>query len=201
MSQTANLSSHDTCQGCFKKYAKASLLPYHLGRMTTYMCLGAIAALLSRQIIGNDIERWMSIIFLSLAGCIFISSALPPTKFKLLKLRLRGASYLGTIIGKCARLFYGKSDTTSQYVLGMLLGLLPCGLVFAALMVVSTTGNPLTAALAMALFTLGTFPILLLIGLGGRLATYRWPHTTHMIAKGAMMFNGLSLFLLAGTMF
>ncbi|MDG1287700.1 MAG: sulfite exporter TauE/SafE family protein [Rickettsiales bacterium] len=173
------------------------LLPYHLGRMTTYMTLGAIAALLSKQIMGTPLQQSVSFTFLTLAGVIFIASALPQLKIKLLSIPMGG---FGKVIGKLARPFLHKSDGLSGYSLGVLLGFLPCGLIFAALMVVSTTGNPFSAALAMMLFALATIPALALVGLGGKFALHKWPETTRTFTRAVMVGNGISLFALAGKM-
>ncbi len=45
------------------------------------------------------------------------------------------------------------------YLLGILLGFLPCGLLYGALIVAAATARPVTAALAMLAFALGTFPL------------------------------------------
>lgn len=184
----------------FARLKGASLLPYHFGRMTTYIILGVIAALLSRQIIGTAVQHWASVIFLSLAGAIFIASALPHAKRLLNGLRLRGVSRFGEILGRLAKPLFSSPTGIQGYGLGLLLGLLPCGLVFAALMVVSATANPYTAAVAMALFTLGTFPSLFLVGLGSQFACRRWPVSMQWLTRGVMVLNGFSLFILAGTM-
>jgi sulfite exporter TauE/SafE len=171
------------------------LLPYHLGRMTTYMVLGGMAALLSRQIIGTPLSQSLSFVFLTLAGVIFIASALPALKPYLKSLPIAGFSQW---IARAAKPFMRQNDAFSGYGLGVLLGLLPCGLIFAALMVVSTTGAPFTAMLAMFFFTLGTFPALALVGIGGGIALRKWPKTTRSIARIVMVGNGFSLFALAG---
>lgn len=177
------------------KRSSALLVPYHLGRMTTYMALGAIAALLSKQIIGTPLSQSLSFIFLSLAGVIFIVSALPSLKPYMHQFRIGS---FGQIIGKAAKPFMRCSSQLSNYGLGVLLGLLPCGLIFAALMVVATTGSVFTAILAMAFFTLGTFPALAIVGLGGNFALRKWPNITQSIARVVMVGNGISLFALAG---
>lgn len=183
-----------------QRLSGAALLPYHFGRMTTYMTLGAFAALMSRQIMGTPLQQWASVLFLSLAGLIFVASALPQSKRWLGSLRQNSIGNLGGVIGKIAKPFFAKPTGLGGYGLGVLLGFLPCGLIFAALMVVSTTGSPLTAALAMALFTVGTFPSLFLVGVGGQFAYRRWPNAMQMATRGVMVFNGFSLFILAGNM-
>lgn len=181
----------------------ASLLPYHLGRMTTYMMLGVVAALLSRQIMGTPLQQGVSVVFLSLAGLIFVASALPQVRqwlfrFRSLEFITGNSSRLGKALGRMAHPFWGNPTGAKGYMLGVLLGFLPCGLVFAALMVVSTTGSPLTAALAMLVFTVGTIPALFLVGLGSECAYRRWPVAMQTVARGVMVLNGFSLFILAG---
>jgi sulfite exporter TauE/SafE len=53
-------------------------------------------------------------------------------------------------------------------LLGLLLGLLPCGLVYGALAVAAATGSALSGALAMLAFAAGTAPALMSIGVIGR---------------------------------
>jgi hypothetical protein len=50
---------------------------------------------------------------------------------------------------------------------GVVNGLLPCGLVYAYLALAAGAGGSLRGALAMALFGLGTMPLLALVGCGG----------------------------------
>ena len=173
------------------------LLPYHLGRMTTYIGLGIIASLLSKQIIGTETQRIISVVFLSLAGLIFIASALPKIRKFNIGRKLFGFTGL---ISKTAQIFIANPRGLKGYSLGILLGFLPCGLIFAALMVVATTVNPFSAAIAMALFALGTIPALLIVEFGGAIALHKWPKVTQFCARMAMIFNGISLFILAGRM-
>ena len=51
-------------------------------------------------------------------------------------------------------------------LLGALNGLLPCGLVYGALLVAISTGGPLTGGLGMLIFGSGTIPALLILGVG-----------------------------------
>ena len=50
--------------------------------------------------------------------------------------------------------------------LGLLWGWLPCGLVYSVLLLAATTARPVTAAVLMATFGLGTLPAMLATGLG-----------------------------------
>lgn len=59
-----------------------------------------------------------------------------------------------------------KSSTSARFALGLLNGLLPCGLVYAALAYSLTYQSALKGGMFMAVFGIGTVPVLSLIGLG-----------------------------------
>jgi sulfite exporter TauE/SafE len=88
--------------------------------------------------------------------------------------------------GRFVRLFAGTGSAGAYYPLGMVLGFLPCGLVYTVLLscarkgmeAASTSGAFLSGFLLMAVFGLGTVPSLLLLGKavslsGGRIRTRR----------------------------
>jgi uncharacterized protein len=60
----------------------------------------------------------------------------------------------------------------SLFIIGLLNGLLPCGLVYMGITVAASTGNMAASALAMAAFGAGTLPVMLAIPvISGRLQT------------------------------
>ena len=180
-----------------KRLQGSALLPYHFGRMTTYVILGVIATILSRQIIGSPIERWVAAILLMLAGLVFIASATPYLKTMLKLFRLGMINKLAEKMSKLSKPLMLNPAGIRGYFLGVMLGFIPCGLIFAALMVVATTAEPTTAVIGMVLFTIGTFPSLFIVGLGSRFVFSKWPVTTRALANYVMLFNGLSLMIMA----
>ena len=69
---------------------------------------------------------------------------------------------------------------TSKFVLGLMMGFLPCGLIYAALMKAVGTASPFEGALTMFAFALGTSVALVVVGLGSSAATVklaRWGTT------------------------
>ena len=168
--------------------------------MTTYASLGAVAALLSRQIMGSPLEKWVAATLLVLAGLIFVISVIPAIKAQILQLRFSGLQKVAKILSRIAKPLMARSGNLNSYMLGVLLGFLPCGLVFAALMMVAVTVSPLTAAAGMVLFTIGTFPALFAVGFGSQFAYKRWPNSARQVAQFVMLINGLSLFAIATNM-
>ena len=60
------------------------------------------------------------------------------------------------------------------YLLGLALGFLPCGFLYAALATSAASGSPLWGALAMLAFGAGTAPALVALGVVGQVAGRRW---------------------------
>ena len=60
----------------------------------------------------------------------------------------------------------GASDFGGRFVFGLANGLLPCGLVYAALAIPVASGEPLVGALSMVAFGLGTVPALAAMTMG-----------------------------------
>ncbi|WP_262695699.1 sulfite exporter TauE/SafE family protein [Kordiimonas aquimaris] len=193
----------------FKRLKGAALLPYHLGRLTTYVLLGIAGASLSQYIVGSPVQRGIAFTLLSVAGLLFLCSAVPSIKAMFTpfftqhgneKGQLNIVRLLGEFIGKVARPFFMKKSAGHQYLLGTLLGFIPCALVIAAVMAVVATGSPLTAAIGMTMFGIGTIPALVMVGAGARTAMAYWPQGMRQISTGIMAINGVGLMVLAGGM-
>ncbi|MDX2095194.1 MAG: sulfite exporter TauE/SafE family protein [Alphaproteobacteria bacterium] len=161
--------------GCRKPAQNASQFTYHLGRLTTYGALGFAAALFARQIAAWPFWPLLSSAMLVLAGLMFLASSLP-------------ASQPRSLCSVSAR---------SNYLRGTLMGFMPCGLIYAALMMAATLANPLAGMLAMWLFTLGTVPALLLASGSAALLSRKWQQTTQTIGRAMMAVNGVTLLVMA----
>lgn len=177
----------------------ASLPLYHLGRLTTYALLGLIAGGIGSAFAATPLFRWGVAALLLLAagmlglvalrgfgGALFVSSGTGAT----------GTGGLGRAMGQLRR-FFDRPLGWRGYGLGVILGFLPCGLVYAALTVAAATGKPLAGALAMATFGLGTVPTLVALGLLGHLAGRRWQSAGRKAAPVLLGLNALLLSALA----
>ena len=198
MAQTATLNLTD---GRLAKLKGLALIPYHLGRMTTYMALGVLAASLSGLVFNVPLQRGIAIMLLSVAGLLFLFSAIPVLKRGVTPVSWHLAlARLGALLGRVAKPFFIQPTPAHRYLLGLTLGFLPCGLLIAALMAVAATAQPLSAAFGMAAFCVGTMPALFITGAGGRFVMHRLPFEIGTLARGVMVFNSLSLFAIAGGM-
>ena len=138
---------------------------WHLGRLTTYALLGAVAGTVGRVIPG---PAWVPAAVAMVLLCWFalaIAGVVPEPR-----LRVPG-------IGRAGIALANREDAGSRYLFGMTTGLLPCGLVYAALALPVALGTPVGGALAMLAFGLGTIPALATLSVALRkvLRSGLWP--------------------------
>ena len=152
-------------------------LVMHLGRITTYTLLGALAAGVGVVVWQQNLLPIQRPLF-ALTSLILIFMGI-----RLLSLGksrgLVGAKWLGTkIAGYWAKYLGQLASGPSRWFSGMLWGLVPCGLVYSVLPLAFLSGDVLTGALLMLAFGLGTLPNLLLISKFSALLTqfgqYLW---------------------------
>jgi len=183
----------------FARLRGAALLPYHLGRLTTYSALGAIAgagAGLARELAGL---RWVAALLLLAGAALFLAQGfgrvaelLAPLRARLPAGPLAGAS---AWVEGMARPMLADPRGLRGYGLGLALGFLPCGLLYAALAAAAAGGSALAGGLAMAAFALGTVPALLGVGYAGAFFGRRFGRLAGGLAAPLMLLNAA---LLAG---
>ncbi len=152
----------------------AAQLPYHLGRATTYAGLGAVAAL-SAGALAGDLGgfRFVSAALLAAAALFLLAMALPGLKGLLAPGSESGGWWSGTV-GRWVRPLFARPTGIRGWLLGVALGFIPCGLLYAALAAAAATGDAVAGALGMLAFAAGTLPMLFAIGLAGHAAGGRW---------------------------
>jgi len=154
----------------------------HAGRITSYVLLGLLFGLFGQLLWGFDkLQVILSFIFASLA--FYMASAfigLTPSPELLF-------SSLTQRWGRAIRAFQSASLPTA-YLLGLLWGLLPCGLVLTALVAAAASASVALGALNMLVFGLATIPSLLAVKwLAGRALARQWGR---ILAALAMMLFG-----------
>jgi sulfite exporter TauE/SafE len=138
----------------------AGRLAYNFGRMLTYCGLGLIFGLVGRTAVLAGIQRWLSV----LIGVAVLGGLLLSNRFALWR---PAAAFVGLLKSRMSCLLL-RPSLRSSAVLGMLNGLLPCGLVYVACAGSVVSGSLLAGAQYMALFGAGTVPMMLAIGLSGK---------------------------------
>lgn len=143
---------------------------YNLGRVTTYTLLGAAAGLLGQ---GLRLAGWQQSLSLLSGGLILLLVVSPERWLS------RAAAFL-KLDGVLARVknqlvyFYQRPSLGALYTTGLLNGLLPCGMVYLALAGALSVPGVVGAMQYMALFGLGTLPLMLALSLSGQLVPFAW---------------------------
>jgi sulfite exporter TauE/SafE len=138
---------------------------YNVGRTITYGIMGAIFGLLGQGIQMIGVQQKISVIM----GAVMIISVLFPALFKN---QYRMDKSMFSLVGKLKKRIgemFSIRSFQSLFFIGMLNGLLPCGLVYMAIAGAIGTGNAAEGTLYMILFGLGTIPMLLTISLAGNI--------------------------------
>ena len=146
-----------------------NMLLYNFGKTLTYALLGGVIGLLGKGIFLAGFQKTLSIA----TGVLLLTIALFSinVETKLLKIPALNALVfrLKTQLG---RLLQNHARPTA-FAVGALNGLLPCGLVYLAIVGALGTVGVISGMAYMALFGLGTMPLLLLTGLAGNWAGLR----------------------------
>jgi sulfite exporter TauE/SafE len=171
---------------------------YHLGRLATYLSLGAAAGAVGHLV---DLTG-------ALAGLRSAATALAAATMLLFALvalaRARGVSLPRpplparwvALIQAGHRAAMNRRPVARAAAIGLLTTLLPCGWLYAFVVTAAGTGRPLTAAVVMAVFWAGTLPALAVVGAGAR--GLLGPAARHMPTVTALAVVVVAVFMLIG---
>ena len=179
-----------------KRRSRHGILLLHLGRIMTYAVLGSLAGGLGLVLhAGADhhqgtvlpgLRQWQGgIALVTAAAAGYMALAVlgqVPSPEHL---------FVGFTRQWGRRMRSSKHQNVNLFSLGMLWGMLPCGLVLAALLTAIAAARPLTGTLAMFAFGMGTWPAMVGLGLAGQ--RFAWK-------RQLRPFTALLLFLFAGQM-
>lgn len=133
-----------------------SRLVYNSGRIAIYCAIGLLFGAVGKTFVLAGFQRWLSLA----AGAAILLGLLLSTRFALKTPFAKGIMKLKSLFGRLLQ----RRTLASQFLLGTLNGLLPCGLVYIAAAGAATTLSPLGGALHMAAFGAGTLPMMLGLG-------------------------------------
>ncbi|MDQ3109890.1 MAG: sulfite exporter TauE/SafE family protein [Bacteroidota bacterium] len=161
---------------------------YNFGRAFTYALLGALSGLA-----GNAVKWAVGQQTLSIAAGILILLTLFAGMFgKRMKISSPLTKWFSFIRNAFGKLFRSHRPD-ALLLIGMLNGLLPCGLVYAALAGAAATGNPLNGAIFMFVFGTGTMPVMFFLSYAG---TKIGAPLREKMRKGVPVFVGIMAVLL-----
>jgi len=166
-----------------------SFLLYHSSRVIIYAALGLIVGAIGSLVgLAGELTTAAGIVSLLLGlGVIFFG--LTYLGWKPLK-QMEGA---GTYLNQAISWALKQRGYVGVVALGALNGLLPCGLVYSALLVSSSTGKAITAAVGMLFFGIGTIPALLVAGMGASRLSVQSRQTMTRVAGVLILLLGMQL--------
>lgn len=140
------------------------IMQYHFGRILSYVSLGLLFGLFGRGLFVAGMQQKLSLwigAFL-IAGLLinyFFSLKMPVFKpYMRLLMRLQAS------MGKQLK----KRSPYTTFLMGLLNGFLPCGMVYMALFGAVAMGSPAEGAVYMLAFGLGTVPLMSAVALAGK---------------------------------
>ena len=171
----------------------ADMALYHAGRIWTYAFMGWIAGWLGGAVHhGSTYFGWQRPASVVLSAAVLVSGV--ALLGVIPGLRLDG------ILGGCGRqppkswawlrALVASRSSIARVLLGAIMGLLPCGLVYAMLVTVAALPSPMHAALGMAIFGIGTVPSLSAVLVASRAVPARWRANATRLAAMIVILTG-----------
>ena len=144
-------------------------LLYNAGRTFTYSVLGAFFGLAGMGLALGGLQQWVSII---LGAAMILAVLIPRLGSAGKKLAGLTDSLTGLMKKPFVRLFKARTFG-SLFIIGLLNGFLPCGLVYIALAGALVMSRVHEGALYMVFFGIGTIPMMLAISLAGNIISQK----------------------------
>lgn len=162
---------------------------YSAGRVFTYSVMGAVAGFCGLRMADSvpamiHVPALMSII----AGCFLVYQGLATAGFKWGRVR---ANQTPCLAGGFLSHFLKSPAKTDVFLAGLATGFMPCGLVYGFVGIAASTRSISMGTLTMAAFGLGTIPIMVAMGSGGKLLSLAARNQLLRIAAWCIVLAGL----------
>ena len=172
------------------------LLSYHLGKITTYAFLGLITGLLGDALRFFFVQQWISIA----AGVILLIVFFGPKVLKRYSTPRFSTTWNNQVVLRMRKLLQPNNQQLMPiriFSLGLVNGLLPCGLVYMAVFGAIATTNILASSLYMFIFGLGTIPLMTAVVYLGNFTKGNFRRSIQKAIPIVVVFIGV-LFVLRG---
>lgn len=181
-------------EGDSKSRRTLSMGWYHLGRAFTYALIGGAAGLAGAWLnLGTSFLGWQqTAAWLTGVGMIAFGI------FALLRLARLGSVHFQTpaMLQKMARTGFRKANQLPAAIrpaaIGTVTGFLPCGWLYAFVLLAIGTSSPVKGSIVMMAFWLGTVPALSVIGLGFSRLSESWKNALPFCTAALMILAGIS---------
>jgi uncharacterized protein len=174
-------------------------LKYNFGRALTYAFQGSLLGFLGQGLLWAGVQQFLSIF----VGFVFVGVAL--WSFFLLndkKKNVLSATPFFQVSTAKFRYIFGKilRGSPSHFLLGVVNGLLPCGLVYWALATSVLLFSPVKSAIFMFSFGVGTMPLMIATVIGSRyvnrrvvMKLYKWLPVYQLLLGFLLIGRGLMI--------
>lgn len=135
---------------------------YNSGRVITYSAFGLLFGAIGETVSLFGVQQWLSVVL----GALILLFVVLPKRITALQQHNAGAWLYEKIRTPLGKLFKQRNNT-SLFLIGLLNGLLPCGLVYMAAAGAVATGDLASSVLFMAFFGLGTLPVMWMVAFFG----------------------------------
>jgi len=169
-----------------------SALLYNIGRTVTYASMGAVFGIIGAGFSFAGFQRWISIIM----GAFMISTVVFPQINNVLYKGTGNSKFMSSIKKQLSK-YFQQASYKSLFITGLLNGLLPCGMVYMAIAGAIAVGSVSGSILFMALFGLGTIPMMFLMSMLGNFASLKLKHFINKAIPFVVVIVGV-LFVLRG---
>lgn len=166
------------------------VLIYNMGRVVTYTCLGTLFGILGK---GFMLTGWQNALSIISGICILLLLFIP--KLSIIPVQI---GFLVTFIGKLKlkiRNLFGVHTNRSLFLIGLLNGLLPCGLVYLGIIGAVATGDVMKGALFMTAFGIGTLPAMLSISFIKDFISVKFRNKVKKVVPAFIVIMGVMLIL------
>lgn len=166
-----------------------SILLYNLGRVFTYAIMGICFGFIGKTFAFFKVQQWLSVT----AGVLILSILLVhqfgnPNKNYL-------ARYTHRIKAQLSKYLQSEKSLFTLFTIGILNGLLPCGLVYVAIAASLAAGSVMNSGLMMMAFGLGTLPVMALTMAFGKFISLNFRQKLNKITPYFIMLVAVLLIL------
>jgi len=137
---------------------------YNLGRIVTYVVLGALVGSIGGMVAVGGMQQTLSIII----GCTMLVGVILPAASQKLSSRWHVVQTFHSFLRRSLGTLLQHRTFSALFLIGIVNGFLPCGFLYVALAGAATLGNAMRGTIFLAGFGMGTLPLMLGVALAGK---------------------------------
>ena len=166
-----------------------AIILYNLGRVVAYSIIGIFVGLIGRGVNWFGLEQILSLTL----GAIIVFSVVSPSILKTLGLHLPHWANKNQV--NALQILIKKQKVSWMFLVGVLNGFLPCGLVYMALAAAVSANTIVGSVLFMAFFGLGTIPAMITVIIAGQYMPLEWRLNLRKLVPAVTFIIGTLLIL------